>query len=68
MDMNRLVFSLSALFFVVAFLILLDQYLRTGIWFQLKDIHHETFALASVTLAVGIFIGAYSRRNRKKIV
>ena len=63
MDKNRLAFSLSALFFVAAFLILLDQYLQTGIWFQLRDIHHETFALASVALAVGILIGAYTPRN-----
>jgi len=65
MDKNRLAFSLSALFFVVAFLILLDQYMQTGIWFQLRDIHHETFALASVALAVGILIGAYTTRNRE---
>jgi hypothetical protein len=63
MDKNRLAFSLSVLFFVVAFLILLDQYLQTGIWFQLRDIHHETFALASVALAVGILVGAYLPRN-----
>jgi len=63
MDKNRLAFSLSALFFVVAFLILLDQYMQTGIWFQLRDIHHETFALASVALAVGILIGAYTPKN-----
>jgi hypothetical protein len=63
MDKNRLAFSISALFFVVAFLILLDQYLQTGIWFQLRDIHHETFALASVALAVGILIGVYTPRH-----
>jgi hypothetical protein len=62
---NRLAFYLSALFFIVAFLILLDQYLQTGIWFQLRDIRHETFALASVALAIGILIGAYTPRHRE---
>jgi hypothetical protein len=65
MNKTRLALSLSSLFFVVAFLILLDQYLQTGIWFQLRDVHHETFALASVALAVGILIGAYTPRHRE---
>jgi len=63
MNKNWLVIFLSALFFVVGFLILLDQYLQIGIWFQLKDIHHETFTLSSFALAIGILIGSYSTRK-----
>jgi hypothetical protein len=46
------------IFFVVGFLILLEQYLNYGVWFQIKDIHHETFALSSFALAIGILIGS----------
>ena len=44
-------------FFLIGFLILLEQYLNYGVWFQVKDIHHETFALSSFTLAIGILVG-----------
>jgi hypothetical protein len=60
---NRLAFFLAALFFVIGFLIMLDQYIQIGILFQLKDIHHETFTLSSFALAVGILIGSYSTRK-----
>jgi hypothetical protein len=65
--MNRywMAFSLSALFFVISFLILLDQYLQIGVWFQLKDIHHETLALSSFTLALGIIVGLLATRNNE---
>ncbi|MHA2407530.1 MAG: hypothetical protein ACXACA_04095 [Candidatus Ranarchaeia archaeon] len=63
MNKNRMAFSLSAMFFVIDFLIMLDQYLQIGIWFQLKDIHHETFTLSSFTQAIAILIGSYSTRN-----
>jgi hypothetical protein len=45
-------------FFVMGFLILYDNYTRVGIWFQLSDLHHETFALSSIVFAIGILIGA----------
>jgi len=45
-------------FFIVGIIILLEQYLSYGMWFQVKDIHHETFAIASFALAVGILIGS----------
>jgi hypothetical protein len=65
--MNRywMAFSLSALFFVINFLILLDQYLQIGVWFQLKDIHHKTLALSSFTLALGIIVGSLATRNNE---
>jgi len=57
MDKKWMAVSLSILFFVVGFLIMLEQYLNFGVWFQIKDVHHETFALSSFTLAIGIIIG-----------
>ena len=44
-------------FFIIGIIILLEQYLSYGMWFQVKDIHHETFAIASFALAIGILIG-----------
>ncbi len=58
MNTKLLTALLPMLFFiVVGFLILLEQYLNYGVWFQTSDIHHETFALSSFALAIGIFIG-----------
>ena len=57
--LNWIVLLLTVLFFfVVGFLTLYDQYTRIGIWFQLSDLHHETFAISSFALAIGILIGA----------
>jgi len=48
----------------VAFLILLQQEISFGVWFQIKDVHHETFALASAALGAGVLIGsAIERKN-----
>jgi hypothetical protein len=65
MTKNQLAFFLSALFFIIGFLIMLDQYLQIGILFQLRDIHHETFTLSSFALAIGILIGSYITRKGK---
>jgi hypothetical protein len=59
MDKRFVPVFLAMLFFVfVGFVILWDQYLSIGIWFQMSDIHHETLALASFFLAIGILIGS----------
>jgi len=58
MDKRWMAVFLSILFFVVGFLIMLEQYLDFGVWFQMRDVHHETFALSSFTLAIGILIGS----------
>jgi hypothetical protein len=55
----------AASFFFTGSLILLDQYLNIGIWFQLKDIHHETLALSSFALAIGILLGSNCTKNSK---
>jgi hypothetical protein len=49
---------LSTFFVALGIIILLEQYLNFGVWFQLTDIHHETFALSSFALAIGILIGS----------
>jgi hypothetical protein len=56
---NRWVAVLVAtVFFVLAFLILLEQKVSFGVWFQMGDLHHETFALSFATLGLGVLIGA----------
>ena len=47
----------AAVFFVVAFLILYQQEVTFGLWFRISDLHHETFAIASVALGIGVLIG-----------
>jgi hypothetical protein len=64
MDKEWIGILLSVSFFVVGFLILFDQYLTHQIWFQINDIHHETFAISSFALAIGIIIGLCARTNK----
>jgi hypothetical protein len=64
---NRWVAALvAAVFFVLAFLILFQQEVTFGVWFQLRDLHHETFALAFAALGLGILIGAIITENNQK--
>jgi len=63
---NRWVAVLVAIFFLVAaVLILYEQKLSFGLWFQVSDLHHETFAIASAALGVGIIIGALLSDDQK---
>jgi hypothetical protein len=62
MDKKWTVVSLAILFFVVGFLILLEQYLTVGVWFEIKDVHHETLALSLFTLAIGMPIGLSAKK------
>jgi hypothetical protein len=63
MKLNWIAIFLTALFFVgISFLIQYDQYMRIGVWFQFADLHHETFAIASFAVAIGIFIGAILKK------
>ena len=48
----------AAVLFVVAFLILYQQEVTFGAWFQIDDLHHETFALAAAAVGVGVLVGA----------
>ena len=64
---NRLIAVLIAVvFFVLAFSILLLQKETFGVWFQINVLHHETFALASVALGLGVLIGAAITSNNQK--
>jgi hypothetical protein len=58
-------FGLSLLFAIVGFIILFDQFSMFGIWFEVKDLHHETLALSSFTLAIGIFIGTLTQIKQR---
>jgi len=58
MNKHSIGIILVVFFFIVGIIILLEQYLSYGVWFQVKDIHHETFAIASFALAVGILVGS----------
>jgi hypothetical protein len=63
MKLNWIAILLTAGVFVGAsFLILFDQYMKIGIWFQFTDLHHETFAIASFAIAIGILIGAIIKK------
>jgi len=55
----------SIFFFAAAFLILYEQKLSFGLWFQVSDLHHETFAIASAALGIGIIIGALLTDDQK---
>ena len=58
--------ALAILSFVAAFLILYQQYLSFGLFFQVEDVHHEAFAMSAVALGIGILIGSIlSSRNNK---
>jgi len=53
--MNKLLKLTSALF-VASFLVLLHQYLNWGKWFEIADIHHETFATSLAFGGLVLFI------------
>ena len=56
------VFIIGASFFLSGFLVMLDQYMRIGVWIEWRDLlHHETFALAFFAVGVGVFIGSISQ-------
>ena len=47
----------AGLCFLVAFLILLQQFIVYGAWFSVSDVHHETFAIGCVMLGIGLVLG-----------
>lgn len=66
MDKQQIVIVLAMLFFVLSFLIALDQYSRVGIWFEFEDIHHETFIFTTIALGVGILIGSIVNSDKTR--
>jgi hypothetical protein len=66
---NRwVVFLVATMFFVLAFLILFQQKVTFGVWFEISDIHHETFAIASLALGLGMLIGSVITESNEKRV
>jgi hypothetical protein len=55
---QRVAYLVACVFFLAAFLILLQQEVTFGVWFQIGDLHHETFSLASAALGIGVLIGS----------
>jgi len=53
------------LLFIIGFIILFQQSF-TGEFFDVKDIHHETFALLFFGFAFGLLIGKRKKRNEKE--
>ncbi len=49
---------IAAFFFAFAFLIQLQQKLTFGLWFQISDLHHETFAIAAVAMGLVVLVGS----------
>lgn len=49
---------IAAFFFAFAFLIQLQQKLTFGLWFQISDLHHETFAIAAALFGLGVLVGS----------
>ncbi len=56
----------AVVFFVLAFLILLQQQIMIDVWFQTNDLHHETFAISAVALGLGVLIGSAITETGKK--
>ncbi len=58
MNLQLRVIGLASFFLIVGLIILLEHFLNYGVWFQLGDIHHETFVLASFAFGVGLIVGS----------
>lgn len=56
---------IAVFFFMFAFLIQLHQKLTFGLWFQISDLHHETFAIAAVAMGVGVLVGSAITKSGK---
>jgi hypothetical protein len=55
----------AVVFFILAVLILYQQKVTFGVWFEIKDLHHETFALSAVALGLGVLIGSAVTESKK---
>lgn len=55
----------SLFFLLVALLIILHQYLFWGKIWEWKDIHHESFVILFIGLAIGVWF--YAKRKMKYV-
>jgi len=58
--------ALAFLFLVAGFLVLYQQFVSFGVWFQIEDVHHETIALAFFAFGIGILIGVSMAGKKEK--
>ena len=58
--------ALAILFLTAGFLVLYQQYVSFGVFFEIEDIHHETFAIGFFALAIGTIIGVSMARTKQK--
>lgn len=49
---------------ITALLVLLHQYILYRVWFEVKDIHHETIIIAFLTFSLGIFLGMADKAGK----
>ena len=69
--MPRLWFCVVLGFFFLAFLISLDLKAQWGNWFDLGDVHHETWIIVCIAIALtitAIFIHKKNRKNPTAVV
>jgi hypothetical protein len=48
--------TVVVILFALAFLVSFHQFYYWQTWFELSDIHHETFVVAFICLALGILL------------
>lgn len=49
---------------IISLLFVVDNYLRVGVWFDLGDIHHETFTLVMLSLAFAYTVLSNEKNNK----
>ncbi|UCE95713.1 MAG: hypothetical protein JSV51_08390 [Candidatus Bathyarchaeota archaeon] len=62
--MSKPVQFIAYLCLLISFLILLHQYILYDVWFEIADIHHETFSIAFVSFGIGITLGLAARARK----
>jgi hypothetical protein len=55
--------EMGFLLLLLAFLVALHQYLNYGVWFEMKDVHHELF-IATFAFAGFLLLWLSGRRER----
>jgi len=51
-------YVLVGFFLLLSFAVSLHQFVVWGKWFQLEDLHHETWILVCLAAALGVWIGS----------
>jgi len=56
--------TVVVILFALAFLVSFHQFYYWQIWFDVDDIHHETFVVAFICLALGILLSEKLKGTR----